>query len=311
MTIAIILALLLGGTSYVAEKSQPGDFFYPVKTEVNEKIVDLIAIRAKTDAEWQARLAEKRLEEAEKLAAEGKFNAEIKAKIEAKFDEHADRVEKRIEDFKAKSELANQADISSKFEVSLKAHEAILQKLSAEDVDLGDTLSSLRAKVTVQAGKAEENRADSDDKISSEMGPDVQSAAEGKMKAAQNKIDEVKKFIELMKEKIGADAVVRAQATIGDADKLMNDGKMRMDANEYGSAFRIFQNAEQFAQEAKLLIQASEKLKIDFDVKSSLRAKEADENEMKDAEKESQRRMEEDNAKKREIQSSSSVKIEI
>lgn len=298
MGIIIIIALLLGGASVAAERALPGNFLYPVKIDVNEKVVDWLAVGAHADAAWQARLAERRLEEAEKLASEGKMNADVKARIEANFKEHADRVEQRIEDFKAKSDFNAQADIASNFEVSLRAHEAILQKFSAENVDLGDVLSSLRAKVTAEAGKAEEDRADSDEKISAQSGPDVQSAAEGKMNAAQNKIDEVKKFIASMKEKLGAGAVANAEMSLQDADKIMIEGKAKLDAKAYGEAFALFQKAEQKAQESKLLIQASDDFKVNLDINSSLRAHEDDMNN-------------DNNDNDGKMESSSSVKVDL
>src|SRR3989344_5335559 len=79
----IILAILLAisaGVSYSAESSLPGDVLYPIKTDLNERIQGWLALSAKAESEHQANLAIRRLEEAEKLKAEGKLNAELKSR---------------------------------------------------------------------------------------------------------------------------------------------------------------------------------------------------------------------------------------
>ncbi|KKU43297.1 MAG: hypothetical protein UX61_C0024G0001, partial [Parcubacteria group bacterium GW2011_GWA2_46_7] len=52
---AFLLILLLlgatGGTSALAEQALPGDILYPVKTGFNERIIDLLAVSANSQAE--------------------------------------------------------------------------------------------------------------------------------------------------------------------------------------------------------------------------------------------------------------------
>jgi hypothetical protein len=77
MPIALFLAVFVSvGTSFAAQGAVPGDFLYPVKTEVNENIRGAVAIGANAEARLQADLLAERLEEAEKLHAEGKLQAD-------------------------------------------------------------------------------------------------------------------------------------------------------------------------------------------------------------------------------------------
>src|SRR5262245_60533234 len=70
MPIFLALALLFtGGVSFAAEKTVPGDLLYPVKVGVNEEVRGWVALSDHAKASWDARVASRRLEEAEELAA--------------------------------------------------------------------------------------------------------------------------------------------------------------------------------------------------------------------------------------------------
>ena len=127
ISVAVLIILLAGGgASFAAEGSLPGDIFYPVKIGVNEKIRGFMAFSESSKAEFQVELAERRLEEVEKLVNSGRVDSEVSAKAEANFAAHAEKVSKRIENLKNSKSLEAAAEISSNFESSLNAHEKIL-----------------------------------------------------------------------------------------------------------------------------------------------------------------------------------------
>ena len=77
MPIAIFLALFVTvGTSFAAQGALPGDFLYPVKTDVNENVRGAFALSADAEANLQADLLEERLEEAQALHASGKLRGD-------------------------------------------------------------------------------------------------------------------------------------------------------------------------------------------------------------------------------------------
>jgi Domain of unknown function (DUF5667) len=85
MPIAILLAVFVtAGTSFAAQGALPGDFLYPVKTEVNENIRSVLAVSADAEAELQADLLEERLREAQTLHANGKLNGDTGVAISDK-----------------------------------------------------------------------------------------------------------------------------------------------------------------------------------------------------------------------------------
>jgi hypothetical protein len=134
MTIALIIAVLIGGgASFAAEGALPGDWLYPVKISVNEEVRSFVAFSDEAQARWDARRAERRLEEAAELAAEGKLDAEARVKAEARFSAHAQDFEDRVEKIESAD---NDADASVKlitdFETSLKVREQALVNIVEE-----------------------------------------------------------------------------------------------------------------------------------------------------------------------------------
>jgi len=139
MAVLLILAVLVGGgVSVAAEKALPGDILYPVKVDINEKVRGWLSVSEESKANWEVKRAERRLEEAETLAGEGSLDVEAREKIEANFEAHSDRVKKRIEKFESKENFNAAVDVSAKFETSLKAHNKILGRLTAETSETRD-----------------------------------------------------------------------------------------------------------------------------------------------------------------------------
>ena len=145
MMVGLLIAIMATfGTGAAAEHALPGDLLYPVKIGVNEEVRSVLAFSEDAKAEWELLRSERRLEEAEQLAASNRFTSETRAKVEANFDRHAEKVNERIEKFENEGKTDAAANLSSNFEVSLKTHEQILSKLDGEEVS--KFLPKLRAR---------------------------------------------------------------------------------------------------------------------------------------------------------------------
>ena len=266
MAITLIITILLGGSaSFAAERALPGDALYPVKIEMNERVRAWAAVSNEAQAEWQTRVVERRLEEAETLAAENRLTIDARSRIEANFEEHADRVEERIAALEASNNSTAAADVSSKFEVSLQAHANILERLR------GDTEESVQAEIKPLIGKvrarveeAARSRQNAEIRIATSTSADVKVAAEGKQKAAEHKIEEVRTFIE--RSSISAEMKAKAEAQLELAATAIAGGKAKMELKLYNEAFLFFQKAHRLAQEAKLLLEAQIRLPIELKI---------------------------------------------
>lgn len=257
MAISLIIALLIGGsTSYAAESSLPGDLLFPVKVEINERFRTWAALSPESKVEWQARVAERRLEEAVTLTAQNRMTADVRAKIEANFEKNAERVQKHIASLEIKASEAV-VDISSRFETSLSAHAAILEQVPAEESTRVE-VKPLLLKIRAHAKEAAKSRHDAETQVATSANAHVQTAAEGRLKAARQKIAEVQGFVE----NSSASAKVKADANakLKGAQNALIEGSARASAENYNEAFLLFQDAHRIAQEIQLFVAAQQQL---------------------------------------------------
>ena len=115
--IAILITVFVGaGTSFAAQGAVPGDFLYPVKTEVNENVRAAFAVGANAEAELQADLLEERLAEAAKLQAEGRLTSERAVVVANKIKTQA----QIVSDASAKSDAAVATNINERVNLALQ-----------------------------------------------------------------------------------------------------------------------------------------------------------------------------------------------
>ena len=91
MTMAGLALFIIAGTGTVsaAQGALPGDLLYPIKVSVNEKMEVALAPTPAAKAEVQAKLAERRVEEAQTLASQGRLDKKTAETLTVDFDEHA------------------------------------------------------------------------------------------------------------------------------------------------------------------------------------------------------------------------------
>ena len=103
----LIITMLAGGVSLASENSLPGDVLYPLKVSFNEEVRSALTLSGESKTDWEVRRAERRVEEAEKLAEKGKLSEEVKIKIEANFERQAERAKIKVIKEKAAFQAAD------------------------------------------------------------------------------------------------------------------------------------------------------------------------------------------------------------
>ncbi len=271
---ALIAALVLagGGTSLAAQGSLPGDTLYPVKVSINEKVAGAFQLSDEAKANWNARLAELRLEEAAQLKAKGKVSVENEVELKNRFEAFADRVEQRIEAMKEKGRVEAATDVATRFEAALQAHKAILARLeaSANATSTTGTSTPIVLRLDNVLGKfmGIRMRAEKDEAVRVNAST-TESAALGKIGAAENVIASVEASIERRDDRVNADAKAKAEATLAAAKSLIVDAKVKVTAKDYAKAFELAQEALRKAHEAKIYLNVGVGMKIRFDNSST------------------------------------------
>lgn len=261
----LVIALLGGGVTVVANNSLPGDALYSVKTSFNDNVLESFAFSSEGKAGVHVDIAEDRLEEAEKIAVDGELKADVRAQLEENFEAHADRVTELFEKL-LESDAAVAAKIASDFETSLKAHEDILAQLSvgSRDDSEKEEIKKIESLVKARAEVAESQREKAEAKLKTESSVEVKSAAEGRIGAAENKIAEVKKYLASVKARLGAEATADAEARLVVAESTLAQANAQLSAQAFGDAFLLASQAHRIAQDAKLL--ATNRLELDTDL---------------------------------------------
>lgn len=262
--IVLILLLVGGGVAYAAEDARPGQALYSVKIGINEKVASAFAVSDQAKIALNARLANRRLEEAEQVTLQSKLTTTVREQLEKNFKEHSDRVQERSADFNDR-DLHATAEVIANFETSLAVHEKILAELASKTSDTAEKTEV--EDLGDEVKKEGKQTADLEDSLEAKISasPDVQAAAEGRLTAAVNKINEVRRFIERVKTQMGASAVTAAEVKLTASESKIAEGKAKLAAKEYAAAFKLFSEAHQIAQEAKELAQVRLELKIDGD----------------------------------------------
>ncbi|MEK7618816.1 MAG: DUF5667 domain-containing protein [Patescibacteria group bacterium] len=274
MPIALILTLAVlasTGVSLAAEQALPGDFLYPIKVGVNERVQASLAATPKAKTQLQIRLVTRRIDEAEKLAAKGKLNASVALSLDGSVRAHSKEVEDQAKELNSKGEARAALELSSNLETPLKVHARILEKLSEKSTIDADTKVNEAAgfSLSLKEGgeKAAKVRVQAESVVSATVNAETESkaAAEGSLKAAEKKLEEVRAFVERKGAALSAEAKASIEALVNGAADAIVDGKARMEAKAFNAAFLKFHEAMRLAQEARLMFRAREEHKIDFE----------------------------------------------
>ena len=277
MIIGLIIALVMGGSvSFAAENTLPGDVLYSMKVYVNENARAAVAFTDKSKAELAVELANRRLEEAGKLALRGTLDVDTEASIVTNVENHVkDAREKlaklRSHDDEGASEIGG--DLSS----VLSAHGVVLAKARREKEKERntDSVRSIDALGVVLA-KMESEDEDGDDEdnehmaiLAAKMGtsstsPVVRAAAEGKKNAAQHKLEEVAR--KLANQSTAGSATTTAQVKFTEAQGVFAQGEISFNAGDYAEAFNAFKQTIRLAQQAKRLADLEDEFTGEFNV---------------------------------------------
>ena len=281
MPIGLIIAIIIAagaGVTLTASNDVPGDALYNVKVEVNEELADAVALSAHTQARTDADIALRRVSEAEELAARGELSAEVAAQLEERFEARVDAFESHIAELRERGDFEAAAEATAGFEAALEAHEEVLERLKERT----DRINSLLERVRARVEMVEKVRAEVEARVTSQLSPNVEAAALGRLRAAENKIKEVENFLDRRGDRLAAEVRADAEAQLEAAARLVAEGEAELNEDNFGEAFVLFQRAHGAAQQAQLTAIASLNLQVHIDLDDEDEEDEEEEDEDRD-----------------------------
>lgn len=248
MPIGALIALIVllgggGGASIAANSALPGDTLYPVKVGFNEKIAGAFQFSDSAKAAFESKLAETRLDEAAKLAAESKLSVDWKNKLEADFKTHADAAEKSMESVRTGGNAAATVTLASDLEAGLKTRHDILGQL--KEADKIEVDSEINDVVKIREDASAQEKSDA-----GKSPEGAKNSAEGKIGAATNVVSSVKDALDKLS--ISSSTKADAQAKLSVAEGLLAQANAKFTAGDYSAAFDLAQQALRAAQEARV-----------------------------------------------------------
>jgi hypothetical protein len=133
----VLMLVVVGtGTASAAQGSVPGDLLYTVKISITEPVELALAPSASAKADVQVRLAERRIEEAQSLAAEGRLEAGVAEQLATSFDAHAESAQ-QLADSVEESDPGTATEVKTKLAASFSVQGAVLFKLGKDSNNSG------------------------------------------------------------------------------------------------------------------------------------------------------------------------------
>lgn len=252
--IAAILIAFSGGTAIAAENTVPGDLLYPIKVKVNEEVRLALAVSPEAKAAWDAKRAERRLEEVEKLSEKNKLTTSTSQMLAVKFEEFAKKADNRLQKLEDSGKLSDEQLLllRNNFEVAIKVHSENIGRIKEKEQErtkLKAVFESLRN----QTSSTIRDRLEHEWQILKDnTSTTLKVVADNRKNATQNKIAEVERFINNNSDKVSVqnktESIKRlneAKVKVAEGDKVYSEGK-------YGEAIVKYSEAHRQAQEAKL-----------------------------------------------------------
>lgn len=255
------LLVLGGGTAFAAERSLPTEALYPIKIQVNERVRATLTPTSEGKAKWEARVAERRLEEAEKLALKKKFSGETQAQIELNFDEQAKIVQEKIARLKAEGNIEAAVELANSFQASLKAHEAILSQLDAQHEDK-EAFDPLLEKVKLNTSVVSSEKEELDATATVDAQAELKLMAYKKQQIASDSIANAKQMLSTSAN-LNSELKVKVSTLLQLANEEFRTGNDQFNQTNFKLALSHFEQADTHAQSALIVIKTAQTLKLD------------------------------------------------
>ncbi|HRH26264.1 MAG TPA: DUF5667 domain-containing protein [Candidatus Paceibacterota bacterium] len=279
--------VMAGSLSFAAEKSLPGDALYVVKTNFNENVQGLLTFSSQSRAKLEAKFAENRLVEAQKLAVNNNLTEEQEVSINESFKKHSEEFSKSLEKINSKEDPATAASLSAEFQSTLLAHKNVISTI-------GDSESKQLLHTALQAEIASVDalRKDAEGKLASLSSKEIKAAASARAIEAEEAILSLEKLIEPQESTttvsvsmtmVSSTSSTAASATIPavdtgieesvlDAHFMLEEGYRLLDEGKFIEAYTSFQESILIIQEAEQTLTNVEELQLsDEDKESALR----------------------------------------
>ena len=244
----------------------PGNVLYPLKVHVLEEGRAMLALTPEEKAVWASERMSLRLREAAILASRGELDSEVAAEIENNFELQAENFAEHTNQLEDNGQIEEAAELNSNLEATLSVHANILKSFAraANSQNSNEAMDNLAVNIDAQKDNKTFARLHMEEQVSNSSQNIARQAAERRLKEAENKIIKLKADFEELKPLLNAETISKIEFKLTLAEKILAEGKVKLESDLYGEAFILFGQVHRIAQETKLFMDANKEFEIDI-----------------------------------------------
>lgn len=245
----ITLLLVVGTGATYAENALPGDFLYPIKIHVNEKILEATALSEAAEAKVKIVFVERRLEEASLATDE-----ESVASLEKKVEEYTEEVARFVETASAKDQDVEAIEVALALNDVLETHEPAIKQATRKNRSA--SLRSLEARLAEKQEVLDKKTTEAVN--NSEEIPGDEKRAKALRLAAERNLREAEKIVASIPDTdsirmSGTELFMSAMMSANESETreatstpelLLEEGKELLEEGRYKEAFNVFESIE-------------------------------------------------------------------
>ncbi|MDO8530406.1 MAG: hypothetical protein Q7S10_03325 [bacterium] len=265
--IALVAVFGIGSISVAAHGALPGDLLYPIKTEVNEKVLAFTMVSQEQKAQFELGLVQLRLEEIEKVASENTLDDAKSAQVKILLDGHIKGVKDRLNGITDEKKTRLTLEINSELESSLQAHANVIDRiLLKKEGEVSGTVKNLLENIRNKKEEAIKTRKSNETELSTRAFDNGMERVSQKRAEAELKIQEVKSIMEAKNLIVSQTTQAKVAADLATIQLSIDGAKAKLEAGDYHGAFIMFQKSIRMLQEVRIYILKEENLKIEFNM---------------------------------------------
>lgn len=274
MLAVLVLFVTTFVTALASETALPGDLLYPLKVHVAEELRGTLAFSDKAKVEWDLVRATRRLEEAEKLAQQGRLDEKKKQRLREDYMVLENRVTDYIMAFKEKGAVSDAEFASAKFEAARQAHQEMLEQFIGpiqETLDVSsdepiseptppETPSKPPAELPAVKLQKKEQKVEKKSEAPALTGPLPSEPVLAKNNTEEALHKTIKALMKAQSElhehrvEMSLEDITKVEDTMSEAATLLLEGDMNSDSKKFEEATTKFQEALKKAEEAISLV---------------------------------------------------------
>lgn len=258
---AVVCLIIVFGSRemvFASENSLPGDILYPFKINVVEPISGALKIKAEKKAEYEGKLATKRLVEAETLAKENKLDEKKQKKINLLLEEHTKKLEKELKKLDDENAHEKADDIVVNFRADMNAHAQVLDIIDKDiekNEDKDSRISDKARASTIRVRRNDDNKPSFKDDNYKKRKKSVEAIIE----STSAEVNKNNKEGSPIKKKVFEDT----NKTIDRARKFLDEADKEDEKSDKENAYRRLLESESSAKEADVFLRTGLKLNVE------------------------------------------------